>query len=169
MAATSKKPTNVGSVVITGGVETDPQDRGRPVVLIGNALGVTPKVFRDAFSGVTPAKSGPPSPSHARANKKILMDALGKHGVTNNRLDEVSNYYRYRPQDGEIWTFVPATAKATIQNDKVVGIEIIESGSGYTTPPNISIVGYEDTRVIAEIQFSTNLQKNGRVVSLTLK
>ena len=46
------------TLTITGGHETDPRDRGRPVVLIGNALGVTPEIFRDAFSHVKPAAAG---------------------------------------------------------------------------------------------------------------
>jgi hypothetical protein len=166
--ASSASPANQDDVVISGGLDTDPQDHGRPVVLIGNALGVTPEIFRDAFSGVTPAKDGPPSSSHARANKKVLMDALEPHGVTNDRLDEVSNYYRYRPQNDEIWTFVPAKAKAIVQNGEVVDIEILEPGSGYTTPPKITIVGHEDTEVTAEIEFSTKLSENGRISSLKI-
>ena len=66
----------------SGGYDTDARDRGRPVVLIGSALGVTPEVFRNAFSGVTPSRGGPPSAALARANKKVLMDALSPHGVS---------------------------------------------------------------------------------------
>jgi len=32
-----------------------------------------------------------PTPSAARDNKKVLMDALGPYGISNERLDEVSN------------------------------------------------------------------------------
>jgi hypothetical protein len=43
-AAEAKVP-----VTFSGGHETDPQDRGRPVVLVAGALGVKPEVFRKAF------------------------------------------------------------------------------------------------------------------------
>src|SRR5437588_6288417 len=87
-------------VTFTGGHEIDPRDHGRPVALIAAALGVKPEIFRDAFSRVTPAKNGKPTGDEARRNKEILMKALGPHGITNERLDEVSNYYRYQPQKG---------------------------------------------------------------------
>ena len=83
------------SVVFTGGYETDLRDHGRPVALIAAALGVEPEVFRQAFSNVKPARGGAPSAARVRANKEVLMSALGKQGITNDRLDTVSNYYRY--------------------------------------------------------------------------
>ena len=58
-----------GEVVFSGGFGTEEQDRGRPVRLIASALGVKSQVFRDAFSGVTPAHSMfGPTPSVARAS-----------------------------------------------------------------------------------------------------
>ncbi|MBW7459054.1 hypothetical protein K0U00_33890, partial [Paenibacillus sepulcri] len=85
------------SVVISGGFDTDPVDHGRPVVLIAAALGVPTEVFREAFSGVTPAGagSGGPTAEEAQQNKAALLKVLGSYGITNERLDEVSNYYRY--------------------------------------------------------------------------
>ena len=103
-----------GQIIFSDGHETDPVDHGRPVVLIGHAFGVTPEIFRDAFSGVTAARNGAPSQSHAQANKRILMRKLGRHGVTNKRLDEVSDFYRYRPQSEELWKHKPAVATAMI-------------------------------------------------------
>jgi hypothetical protein len=87
-AAETKVP-----VTFSGGHETDPKDHGRPVVLVAAALEVKPEVFREAFSGVTPARGGKPSQEEARRNKAALMKVLKPHGVTNERLDEVSNYY----------------------------------------------------------------------------
>ncbi|MGB0580486.1 MAG: hypothetical protein ACPGVU_12345, partial [Limisphaerales bacterium] len=110
--------TETASVTLEGGYATDPRDNGRPVALIGPALGVTPEIFRDAFSGVTPARDGRPGPDHARANKRVLMDALGKHGITNERLDEVSNFYRYQPQDGGLWKHEPAEILAVMKDGK---------------------------------------------------
>src|ERR1051325_7086572 len=75
-------------VVFSGGHETDPRDHGRPVVLVAGALGVQPQVFRDAFSHVRPAPRGTePDPRQVRENKAALMSALGRYGVTNDRLD----------------------------------------------------------------------------------
>ena len=62
-------------------------DFGRPVVLIAAALGVKPEVFREAFSGVTPAQGRAPSGEEARKNKAALMKVLAPHGVTNERLE----------------------------------------------------------------------------------
>ena len=41
-------------LTFSGGHDTDPQDHGRPVVLVAAGLGVKPEVFREAFRGVTP-------------------------------------------------------------------------------------------------------------------
>jgi hypothetical protein len=72
-----------GEVVFSGGFDTEEQDRGRPVRLIASALGVESQVFRDAFSGVKPAHSMfGPTPSVARDNKKVLLDASGPYGIT---------------------------------------------------------------------------------------
>lgn len=155
-------------VSFVGGYETDPRDHGRPVVLIGSALGVTEEIFRDAFSRVTPARGGPPSRDEARANKEVLMDALGKHGVTNERLDKVSDYYRYRREGGEVWKRTPATATAIVEDAKVTGFKITNAGAGYTTAPEVEVAGYVDLEVRVTIEFSTDFDKNGRVTSIDI-
>ncbi|MEQ1843928.1 MAG: hypothetical protein ABL994_26285 [Verrucomicrobiales bacterium] len=35
------------------------------------------------------------------------MSALGKYGITNERLDTVSNFYRYPPGRGDLWKTTP--------------------------------------------------------------
>jgi hypothetical protein len=156
------------NVVFTGGYETDRRDGGRPVVLIAGALGVTAEKFREAFSGVTPARGGAPEPAQARRNKEALMRVLGPLGVTNERLDEVSNFYRYRPQDGELWKHRPAKAYARIKDGVITGFEIADAGYGYSTAPRISIEGMSGVQVTATIAFSTDLQKNGSVGALAV-
>src|SRR5215212_5659169 len=85
-AASAETPLPVGvkrvPVTLSGGFETDPRDRGRPVILIASALGVTPEVFRETFTHVRPAGpgSGGPTREEALQNKKALMDGLGKYG-----------------------------------------------------------------------------------------
>ena len=112
-------------LLITGGHETDPRDHGRPVVLVGNALGVTPEVFREAFSHVKPAPPGEqPDPAQVQRNKAALMQALGPYRVTNELLDQVSDYYRYRPESGTLWPTVSAVAFVTLTNGVPVSIVI---------------------------------------------
>src|ERR1700727_2764514 len=90
-------------LVFQGGHDTDPRDHGRPVVLVAAALGVPIAVFRNAFSHVHPAPAGEqPTQNEVHDNKRQLLSRLAPYGVTNERLDEVSNYYRYRPQNGEM-------------------------------------------------------------------
>src|SRR3954468_3700422 len=101
-AAETKVP-----VTFSGGHETDPRDHGRPVVLIAAALKVRPEVFRQAFSGVTPARGRRPTGDEQRRNKDALLKVLAPYHVSNERLDEVSDYYRYRPEKGELWPTKP--------------------------------------------------------------
>ncbi len=156
-------------VSFADGHETDPQDRGRPVVLIAAALGVKTQVFRDAFSGVTPARNGKPTADHARANKQVLMAALSPHGITNERLDEVSNYYRYQPQDGGLWRHGEAKATAIVTEGKVTGFEIADAGHGYSTPPNVSVSGFPNLKIKVTLGFSEKMAENGRVTALEIQ
>ncbi len=160
--------TSGASVAFEGGYETDPRDRGRPVVLIAAALGVKSQVFRDAFSGVTPAQNGKPTEDHARANKQVLLAALGPHGITNERLDEVSNFYRYQPQDGGIWRHSPAKATAIVEDGKVTGFNIADAGYGYSTAPTVSVSGFPNLKVKVTLGFSTELMKNGCLTTIEI-
>lgn len=152
-------------VTFSGGHETDPKDHGRPVVLIAAALNVKPEVFRKAFS-VTPARGRRPTGDEARRNKQALMKVLGPHKVTNDRLDEVSNYYRYRPQNGELWPTSPANAHALVEDGKIKKIVVTDPGAGYSSPPKLTIKGFEKIRFEAKIKFETDFKKNGGIVSI---
>lgn len=162
-AAETKIPVN-----FSGGHETNPVDRGRPVVLVAAALEVKPEVFREAFRGVTPARGGPPSKEEARRNKAALMKVLKPLGVTNDRLDEVSNYYRYRPQLGEMWPTTPATAHAIVEDGKVKQIVVTSPGSGYSTPPQATVQGMESIPLKVTLQFGKDFKKNGSVGSVEI-
>ena len=158
-------------VEISGGHETDPRDGsgGRPVILIAAALGVAPEVFREAFSHVRPAhRDGGPTGDEARANKAALMSALGKYGITNDRLDEVSNYYRYRRDKGQMWTHRDAKANALVKNGSVVGYEIVDGGAGYSSPPLVTVPGVNDASAKAEVSYGKDLKTNGAIVSITV-
>lgn len=158
---------NQQALVFTGGNETDPRDRGRPVVLIAGALGVTSDVFRDAFSRVRPAGPGEqPGDEQVRANKAALMAALGKFGISNDRLDEVSNYYRYVQSRGESWPITPAQGYAEITDGKVTGFVITRAGSGYSSPPTVTVDGMPDVAARVKLAYGPEFSANGSVVSV---
>ncbi len=162
----SKRST---AVKIAGGHTTDARDAGRPVVLIAAALGVPADVFRQAFSAVNPAGAGEePSGEQVQANKAALLRVLAPYGVTNERLDEVSDYYRYNGSAGEVWRQVHATAKAVLRNGKVVSVRIVGGGAGYSSAPKVTLTGYPKVKVRATIAHGTNLATNGRVSKLTI-
>jgi hypothetical protein len=157
------------TVTITGGYETDPHDKGRPVILIAAALGVPADVFREAFSHVKPAGAGQePDPEQVRLNKKALLDALGPYGVTNERLDEVSNYYRYSGSAGETWPRIPATATAIVENGVVTGFVITNPGSGYSSVPIVTVTSAGNVTAVATVSYTTDFNTNGSVTAITL-
>lgn len=154
-------------ITFTGGYATDPRDHGRPVVLIAAALGVPTDVFRNAFSNVTPASGGrEPQPDQVRRNKGALLRVLSPYGITNERLDSVSDYYRYNGSRGEMWRNTPAAAYATVRNGAVTGITLTNSGSGYSAPPQASLPGMEKVRLTTTLTFSTEFSKNGAIKAI---
>ena len=154
-------------VVFSGGHETDPRDHGRPVVLIAGALGVPPEVFRDAFSRVHPANPEKgPVPAEAQANKAALLATLQKYGVTNERLDQVSDYYRYVASRNKLWPTQPAIAYALMEKGKIVGYEIVNGGSGYSSTPVVSVPGFS-INAQAELAYGKSFEKNGSVRSIS--
>ena len=120
-----------------------------------------PEIFREAFSLVNPARIGAPEPGRVHDNKRALLDALGKYGITNDRLDSVSDFYRYRPGADELWRNVNAEAYAIVANGKVTKLVITNPGYGYTTKPTATVDG---KRLETEIAFDKDVKKNGRVV-----
>lgn len=156
-------------VTFSGGHETDRRDGGRPVVLVAGALGVTPEVFREAFSGVTPAKGGQPTREQARKNKDALMKVLKPHGITNERLDEVSDYYRYRPQNGEMWPISAAKAYALVEDGKIKKIVVTEAGSGYSSAPTAKVEGMKDVSLKVTLKYGADMKKNGAIESIEIK
>jgi hypothetical protein len=158
------------AVVFSGGFDTDPRDHGRPVNLVAGALGVPTEVFREAFSHVHPAgpDSGGPTREEARANKAALMAVLGKYGITNDRLDEVSNRYRYVRSHGDMWPTKAAVANALVANGVITGYEIVSGGFGYTTPPTVSVPNLKGEAPKVELSFSGDFQKNGTISAISI-
>lgn len=156
-------------VVFTGGHDTDPLDHGRPVTLIAAGLNVPPEVFREAFTHVKPAPAGQePERGQVDLNKRALLNALGKYGVTNELLDRVSDYYRYTGRNGQLWRNIPAEAFAMVRDGKVIRIEITKPGAGYTSAPKVTVGG---AIIPTEVQltFSQDLTRNGSIAAITLQ
>lgn len=155
---------------ITGGHDTDPRDRGRPDVLIAAALGVPTEVFRDAFSHVRPlhGETGD-NEAQVRQNKAALMHALGPYGITDERLNQVSNYYRYSREHGqEVWRITPAKAFAVIRNGVIERVTITDAGSGYSSPPAISVPQMPDSQLAATLVFGKDFAKNGSIAQIAV-
>jgi hypothetical protein len=164
--------TTDGRVVLTfsGGHDTVGEDRGRPVILIAAALNASPEVFRDAFRSVKPAPAGQqPDPAQVRLNKQTLMRSLAPYGVTDERLNTVSNYYRYSRSRGEMWRITPAAGYATVQNGGVTGITVTNGGSGYSSAPDVSINGMPNVSLAATLSFGTDLAKNGSIQQIKIQ
>ena len=164
--ASTAPPSTEVTVSITGGLDTEPVDNGRPVVLIAAALGVPTEVFREAFSGVTPSTDGEPTGAEAQSNKAVLLSVLGPYGITNDQLDTVSNQYRYMGAAGELWPNTPATAEAIVADGVVTGVRVLTGGSGYTSAPTITLsTGQTAT---ADLAYGTDVATNGSIASIAL-
>jgi hypothetical protein len=157
------------SITFSGGHQLTKNDYGRPINLMAAALGVKPEEFRKAFSGVTPARGRGPTGAEARRNKEALMKVLGPLKVTNKRMDEVANYYRFRPQEGELWPTKPAEAYAIVEDGAVKTIVVTNPGAGYNTPPKAAIKGYEIIRLKVKVKYEQDLKKNGGVETLDVE
>jgi hypothetical protein len=156
-------------LIFSGGHDTVGVDRGRPVILIAAALNVPPEVFREAFSHVKPAGPGQqPQEAQVRLNKQALMERLGPLGVTDDRLNEVSNYYRYRRESGELWRHADAAGFAVVRDNKIVSITITNPGAGYTTPPQVSLPVGITVYPMAVLAFGTDLAMNGSIAKIEL-
>jgi hypothetical protein len=157
------------TVRVTGGHATDAHDHGRPVVLIAAALGVPTEVFRTAFDGVTPAAGGDaPDPAQVQANKAALLAVLAPYGVTNERLDEVSNHYRFQGSKGETWPQEAATATAVVRDGRVVSVTLVDGGSGYTSTPRITVPGVPGATIRVTLHHGTDFAANGAIERLTV-
>jgi hypothetical protein len=166
-------PANISSasetkvpVTFSSGHEIAKNDYGRPITLMAAALGVKPDEFRKAFSGVTPAHGRGPTGAEARRNKEALMKVLKPLGVTNERMDEVADYYRFRPQNGERWPTKPAVAYAIVDGGKIKKFVVTDPGSGYCTPPQVTVKGFEKVPLEAKLKLVTDLKKNGGIESI---
>jgi hypothetical protein len=167
MESSRADETNV-PLTFSGGHELGKNDFGRPINLMAAALGVTPDEFRKAFSGVTPVRGRGPTGAEQRRNKEALMKVLGPLKVTNERMDEVANYYRFRPQKGELWPIKPAEAYAVVDGGEIKEIVVTTPGSGYNSAPKATIEGVKNVRLEAKVKYDADLKKNGGITAVEL-
>lgn len=155
------------AIQFVGGYETDRRDGGRPVVLIASALGLPSEVFREAFSHVHPARGEEPTTERVHSNKQALLSRLEQYGITNERLDEVSNYYRYMGARGETWRHVAASGYAVVSHGVVTGITITNPGAGYSSAPTVVVDGLGQIDAKVTLAFSQDFAKNGSILSVS--
>ena len=94
------------------------------------------------------------------------MKVLKPYNVTNDRLDEVSNYYRYQPHKGELWPTTAAEGYAVIEDGKIKKIVVAKPGAGYSSPPKVTVKGYEKVPLVATVEYVKDLKKNGAIKSI---
>ena len=139
------------------------------MALVAAALNVPASVFREAFSRVRPAPAGEaPDPHQVTFNKQALLSSLSKFGVTNDRLDQVSNFYRYRPGQGSIWRSQAARILVTISGNKVTNINVVDAGAGYSSVPTLSVPGYPAIKLKCRLAMGTDLRTNGSLMGVSL-
>jgi hypothetical protein len=98
-----------------------------------------------------------------RRNKEALLSSLARYGVTNDRLDEVSNYYRYRRETGELWRHVDAEGFAMVAGGKIVSITITNPGAGYSSAPKVSVQAGLTEYPLAIVSYGKDLASNGSI------
>ncbi|BFU46250.1 hypothetical protein KRMM14A1004_44870 [Krasilnikovia sp. MM14-A1004] len=156
------------TATLSGGFELTSHDYGRPVPLYASMLGVEPDTFRQAFSGVHPDPGHDPSGSEQETNKAALLAVLAPHDVTNEKLDEVANYYRFNDTEGQTWPHRTAKVHAIVKDGRVTGFQLDDAGVGYTYPPTVSVSGHPEVRATVRLAFTKDFATNGHIASVEL-
>lgn len=110
-----------------------------------------------------------PDQARAQQNKSVLLASLGRYGVTNEKLDIVSDYYRYQPGTGRLWPTKPASIVAVVQNGQVISFEVTDGGSGYSSTPALSVPGTKCPPVTVKLLYGQDLRNNGSIGSVTIR
>jgi hypothetical protein len=88
--------------------------------------------------------------------------------VTNERLDEVSNYYRYNRSRGELWRSKPASAYAVLEKGKVIKFVVTDGGSGYTSAPSVALPGVEGADGEVTLSYGKAFESNGSITAIAV-
>ncbi len=90
-------------------------------------------------------------------------------GVTKERLDRVSDSYRDRPQGGELWRHRPARAHALVEGGRITRVVVTDAGAGSSSPPRVTIRGFEQVKLAVTLRFDKDLAKNGSIQSIAVQ
>ena len=61
-----------------------------------------------------------------------------------------------------MWPTSDATAVAYVSNGVVTGFKITNPGSGYSSPPTVSLKDMPDVHLVAALSFDSEFDKNER-------
>ena len=95
------------------------------------------------------------------------MAVLAPYGITNERFDQVSNYYGYQSSLGQLWPTRPAKAYLVAGKDGGLRYVVTDGGCGYTSPPVISVPSISVAGGGATLSFSKDFNRNGSVTSIS--
>ena len=68
---------------------------------------------------------------------------------------------------GEMWPTKPAAGYAVVEDGKVTSFVITAGGSGYSSPPTVSVKDMPGIKAQAKLSFSKDFAANGAVSSVT--
>jgi len=148
-------------VTVSGGHEIPDTDKGQPLELIGGLLGITGAQARDSFYY--------PFPKDGNLNdwNALFLEQLEYYGLRVDELDIA--LIRYLPTTEGVWNYTHADLRAIIENNVVVGFEIIDGGRGYTSQPTITVEGYDDVGVEMTISYTKDFETNGAITDIRLR
>ncbi len=53
-----------------------------------------------------------------------------------------------------------------VEEGKIKKVVVTEPGAGYSSPPKVTVNGFEKLRLEAKVKFGTDLKKNGGIESI---
>ena len=62
----------------------------------------------------------------------------------------------------------PAVANAMVRDGMVIGYEVVDGGSGYSSPPDVAVPIVKRATARVELSFGKNLEKNGSISAITI-
>ncbi|WP_139228528.1 hypothetical protein [Planctomicrobium piriforme] len=155
-------------VIFTNGHDTEAADKGLPVKLLAGGLGVPDSVFRSALTQLQAVRGVAPNEWQLQTMQTYLFKTLAKYDVSAYRLETVTAYYRHEQPRGELWPTKSAKAFAVIDNGRLLGFEVLNGGSGYSSAPTVSIPGHNNLFVNIDIAYGREFGTNGSITSITL-
>jgi hypothetical protein len=67
---------------------------------------------------------------------------------------------------GELWPTHPASAVALVKNGAIIGYEVVNGGSGYSSTPTIYVPGFPSANPQIKLSFSKDFDSNGSISTI---